>query len=166
MARKDRFDAAEVRAKTLDYIAKCRAKAVVHERVIAVLKGWQGKVINKRMASAVELALGPEYSVYWRTEYSWTSIRVWNKTTIPYNECYDAMIAYDSDAYPNGQRRFDFDYWLGRYGNSYGLGELSARADKAEAALRHLDARVEAYNAAMVAAEKAYEAMEGLATWN
>ncbi len=166
MARKERFDPDEVRAKTLDYIAKCRAKAAVHAVVLEVLKGWQGKQINKRMATAVEKALGADYSVYWRTEYSWTSIRVWNKTTIPYNEYYDVMIAYDSDAYPNGERRFDFDYWLGKYGNAYGMQNLNANADKSEAALRFLDQRVNAYNAAMAAAENAYAEMEGLATWS
>lgn len=166
MARKTHFDAAEVRAKTLDHIAKCKAKAEVHEKVVEVLKAYQGKIITKRLASEVKKALGDKYVVYWKTELSWSSLSIWNNDTIPYGDRYDAMIAYDNDLYPTKDRRFDFAYWQERYGNAHGLGRYAETAAESEAALRTLDEKVAAYNAAVEAADAAYEGLKGLAVWS
>lgn len=171
MSRKDHLDISEVRAKTEERIALLHAKAAVHTIVCAVLQKYQGKLINKRLANAVEAQLGEGFSVYWKTEYSWNAIRVWNTSTnttaavIPYSDAYDVMINYHSDAYPGGDNRFDYAHWLEKYGNSHGNGNYAKWAYESEKALRHVEELVINYNKATEAAEKAWGALEGLATW-
>jgi hypothetical protein len=165
MARKEHFDVEAVRAKTLEYIAGNREKAAIQAKVEQVLLTFEGKQINKRMATAVQAALGEGYYASWRPQYSWHSILISNKTTLPYSAPYDVMIGYDSDTYPNGARKFEFAYWKQRYSDAHGNDQHLARAEKSEQALRFVEQRVNHYNEAVKEANAAYEALEGLATW-
>ena len=161
MARPERYVAADVRAKTQKHIADSRAKADIHDVVCAVLKTFDGKDINKRIATAVQKKLGKDYSVYWSTEYSWYALSVWNQAKVPYSDRYSINVGYLADG-----KTFNYDHWFSKHAASYGMNTLRERADKSEAALRMLDQKVAAYNAAMEAADQAYANMEGLATWS
>lgn len=169
----DKLDPAKVRAQTLKYVADMRLKAQVHNLVCEVLKTFEGKVVNKRMATAVEKALEQQMdpalnlSAMWRVDFSWNSIKVWGgPDTLPYTGGYDQMINYHNDKGRDGDGRFHYDYWLEKYGNKYGHGKLLDYATEAESALRLLDQKVAAYNDAVDAVEKAKEALSGLATWS
>jgi hypothetical protein len=167
-----KLDLAEIRQKTQDYIAASRLKAQIHAIVREALQAYDGKVINKRMATAVEKALeaklGKDLSVMWRTEYSWNSIRVWGdqKSLLPYTGCYDQMVNYHSDKGPKSDGRFYFDYWVEKYEAKTGNTRFTEWADESEAALRMACQKVAAYNKAIDDLEQAKENLKGLATWS
>ena len=165
-----KYDADVVREKTLNYIADMRLKAQIHAVVCEVLKTFDGKVINKRMATAVEVALVGKglsnLSVHWKTDFSWNSIKVWGTQTLPYTGGYDLMVNDHSDHGPKEDGRFDYEHWRVRYGSAYGNDKCAERANESEAGLRTLKQRVAAYNDAVDAVAHAKTQLQGLATWS
>ena len=169
---KAKLDLNTVRQKTEAYLSEMKLKKQVNDVVRDTLKTFEGKVINKRMATAVEKALEAKLghtglSVFWRTDFSWNAIRVWGpQQGLPYDSAYDQMINYHSDKGRDGDGRFHYDYWMEKYGGYGGNGKYDEYIARTEVALRQIDQKVNAYNDAYDALEKAYGALEGLAHWS
>jgi len=158
---KDKLDPAVVRKNTEEYIKTARARAAILVILHEVLTGFEGKAINKRIATALQKKLGAAYSVYWKTEYSWASVEVWNpEVGLDWSNRLSVMIAYDSDRGAAGDGKFNYDYWVAKYGDARtGYAEL---AHQSELALRTLEQRVAAYNQAFEQLEAANAQLGGL----
>lgn len=162
MARPDKFDAATVRRRTEEHLEQMRMHAMIHETVMAALKAFEGKVITKRLATEIGRLMGADWHVIYRHEFSWTEVKIYG-AALEYKKAYTQLIAYDNDAYPNGERRFEFEYWQKRYARAVDYAE---RIAESEAVLPKVEQLVSAYNAATALVDATYENMRGLATWN
>ena len=162
MARPDRFDAAEVRRRTEEHLEHLRMHAMIHETVLVALKAFEGKVITKRLATEIGKLMGDGWHVQWRPEFSWVEVSVYGYG-LEWKDKYAQIIAYDNDAYPNGERRFEFEHWQKRYARAANYAE---RIAESEAVLPKVEQLVAAYNAAQRSVEGAYEDLRGLATWS
>lgn len=156
-----KLDPAKVREKTKHYIRINKLRAEIHAVVAEALKPFDGKVPTKRMANAVEKAVtaafpAEKFHVHWSTEYSWYEIKVWNHDSLQWGDCYSTTLGYKSDG------NFKYQSWAEKTAQYH----PSTYARNAEHALVHLDQRVEEYNAAIEALEKAYSALSGLVTSN
>lgn len=162
MTRPDKFDADTVRRRTEEHLEQMRMHAMIHETVVAALKAFEGKVITKRLATGISKLMGADWRVSWRHEFSWIEVVIYGRG-LAYEHAYKQLIAYDNDAYPNGERRFEFEYWQKRYARAANYAE---RIAESEAVLPKVEQLVTAYNAAQRSVEEAYENLRGLATWS
>lgn len=162
MTRPDKFDADTVRRRTEEHLEQLRMHAMIHETVLAALKAFEGKVVTKRLATEIGKLMGDGWHVQWRHEFSWVEVSVYGHG-LEWKDKYAQIIAYDSDAYPNGERRFEFEYWQKRYARASNYAE---RIAESEAVLPKVEQLVSAYNAATALVDATYENMKGLATWN
>ena len=55
--------------KLNEYIAHSESSAYLYQLVLPVLLTWEGKQVSKRLATAVQNYVGPDYSVYVRAGY-------------------------------------------------------------------------------------------------
>lgn len=93
----------------------------IADKVLEVLKPFDGKTISKRMASAVQKAL-PEYTIYYKSDYGMFHINVWGNG-ISYNEMLSFLIGYETNT------TFNFETFRDRFANCY-LGAAKERNNK------------------------------------
>lgn len=168
MIGKAKLDLETVRKKTEAYLTLLKLQRDVDNVVLEALKGFEGKVINARLATAVEKAvkdkISPKLSVSWRNDYSWNALRIWGgHDFMPWDSAYETTINYHSDKGRDGDGRFHFDYWLEKYRQHT---DYEGRIAKTEQALRQIAQKVQAFNDAHDALEAAYSNLDGLAHWS
>ena len=161
------IDAATTRAKIESAIASMRVQMDAVERIVAALKPFDGKTVNKRLATAVAAAC-PDLSVHYDTSdnavFGWKKLYIWCGA-IPYNErivlelCGSACGIYSHERLTRGPSPDGTPYEKRESpGSAWHLLNHGVDIAAFESILANLPALVDAFNAARLALKSAVSA--------